>query len=148
MGFIFLANETFCYGSFMNLQNDLYMLQAQWNSITCIKSGSALCWDMGWWLAQHGDRSWYQIRWEGWVNADDSNFCQLICHWLSEIQVFGQHYSQLFFKVVQFWLKSYNFFRWKSSAFHKVVRWHFQVWWTSVKELMSNVLRIVCTKNY
>lgn len=37
----------------------------------------------------------------------------------------------------------------KRSAFYEVVRWHFfQIWWTCVQEPMSNVLWILCTKNY
>jgi len=39
-------------------------------------------------------------KYEGCVDADNSNFYQLLSHWLFKIQVSGQQNSLLFFKIV------------------------------------------------
>ena len=56
---LFFADENFLLW-FSYEFTKWYMRQTQWNSITRITSMpalSALCWDMDWMLAQHGDRS-------------------------------------------------------------------------------------------
>jgi len=99
-----------------HLHNDLVYAPNVMNSIACITSmsdTSALCWDMGWMLAQHGYRS-ISKRQESCVTQTMVIFNR------SEIQVTAQLNTQLFVEVVQITLT-----KWKSSAFYEVMRWHF-----------------------
>ena len=91
---------------------------------------AAACWDMGWISAERGGRRHWSVanRLEACVHAVGGHFEHLLWRCLSHITTVSfqshQHLEE----------NSIPSIRWTSSAFHKVVRWHyFQMWWASLQ---------------
>jgi len=96
-------------------------IRLQRNSITSMPVLSVPCWD----IAEHGDRSMSK-DWKD-ASAKTNNFYWLLCiYYATTVWNSGFiHDSQLFSKSSSFGEKPVTSIKWTSSAFHKVVRWHF-----------------------